>query len=540
MATLLAQHFIAAVKENVKRPALHIAGVEYDYQHFYSRAKVIAAQMMSAVSQQYGEVRCALAVDKSVNGYASIVASQLAHQTWVPLNAAFPMERNLAILKQAKPSVLLLTPSYESQARDLVEGLEHNIAVILLDWDQIPQWAVKLDFCTNLTTAELAATDVRLAPCERPCDIAYIMFTSGSTGKPKGVSVTQTNVMAYLQRIHQMYQPTHMDRFSQFFEFTFDLSVHDLFVCWLAGGCLYPAGLADNLMPTAYARRHKLTFWFSVPTMAASLQRLGQLKPNSLPDLRYVLFCGEALSFDVVRGFQQGAPQARVDNLYGPTEATIAFTVQTLDVVGEEQTGIVPIGRAFNGLEVAVVDDNDRPCALGEKGELLLGGDQLALGYWLRADLTIQAFIELELPNTQVKRWYRSGDLAAIDEQGNIDFFGRKDNQIKIRGYRIELQEVEQWVAKALAVNVVAAVAVYDDNNAEQGDSAVEIHAFVLLPAEKLPAEKSFDSDEASLMAKCKAFLPAYMMPSKITCVSSMPTNASGKLDRKQLAQMIK
>jgi acyl-coenzyme A synthetase/AMP-(fatty) acid ligase len=297
---------------------------------------------------------------------------------------------------------------------------------------------------------------------------------------------------------------------------------------------LYPAGLADNLMPTAYARRHQLTFWFSVPTMAASLQRLGQLKPNSLPDLRYVLFCGEALNYDVVRGFQQGAPQAQVDNLYGPTEATIAFTIESLGQVGDEQVGLVPIGRAFEGLEVAVVDDSNQMCEAGQKGELLLGGDQLALGYWQRDDLTAKAFIELDLPQSNIKRWYRSGDLASINADGHIAFYGRIDNQIKIRGYRIELQEVEQWIAKALAVDVVAAVAVYDELNAQAGDSAIEIEAYVLQPSDQEP----FDSDEASLLAKCKAFLPAYMMPSKIVCVSSMPTNASGKLDRKQLAQM--
>ena len=527
MATSLGQLLLNAEQRWPARPALNIAGVEYDYTNLLGRSRLIASALIRLTSNAKGPLRTALAIDKSVDGYSAIVATQLANQTWIPLSPSFPAERNCRIIEQAKPTVLVLSPAYRNQAEQLVSQCGGGCKVVFVGWAKLDNWTIRLPDANKIWLSETSLLDAaqgkassELPMVNRWCDLAYIMFTSGSSGLPKGVSVTQSNVMAYLQRMDDIYKATCEDKFSQFFEFTFDLSVHDLFVCWQAGACLYPAGLADNLMPTAYVRRHALTFWFSVPTMAASLESLGQLKPDSMPSLKQVLFCGEALPNKVVKGFQGAAVNAVVDNLYGPTEATIAFTVKRFDMPVTVDHGIAGIGRAFKGLDTCVVDEQNRACVAGEKGELLLGGDQLAAGYWQRDDLSAEAFVDIDIDGTTIKRWYRSGDLASIDEQGEIAFYGRKDNQIKIRGYRIELQEVEQLIATATGVNHVVAVASY-----KQGASSADsIRAFVV-------ADKTVDE----LKDLCKTHLPPYMVPESIEVMEKLPTNASGKVDRKQL-----
>ena len=552
MATALGQLLLNAEQRWPNRPALHMASVDHSYQSLMARARLMASALIDLTTDVEGPVRTVLAIDKSVDGYASIIATQLANQTWIPLSPSFPVERNCRIIEQSKPSILVLGPAYRNQAEHLVSQCGSYCKVVFIGWTELDDWTEQLVDSRivwlseeSLTAAALIAAAegeaIELAQVNRPCDLAYIMFTSGSTGLPKGVSVTQDNVMAYLKRMESIYDATCEDKFSQFFEFTFDLSVHDLFVCWQAGGCLYPAGLADNLMPTAYVRRHELTFWFSVPTMAASLESLGQLKVDSMPSLKHVLFCGEALPNRVVKGFQLAASNAVVDNLYGPTEATIAFTIKRFDELLADSDGIAGIGKAFDGLDVCIVDENFKACPAGEKGQLLLGGDQLAAGYWQRDDLTNGVFISVDVSvgvdgsgahSQQHKRWYCSGDLASIDENGEIAFFGRMDNQIKIRGYRIELQEVEQLIAKATGVSNVAALAVYKDANSEVGRSADGIEAFVVCdPRGDKGADKSVDE----LLALCKAHLPAYMVPERIEVMDKLPTNASGKVDRKRL-----
>ena len=534
MASQLGQLLLTCEQQYQQCNALHVGGVDYTYAELMARARLLASAMIDAAEHHHGAVNTVLAIDKSVDGFSAIIATQLAEQTWVPLSPSFPTARNARIIEQAKPQVLLLGPAYRAQAEALVSQCGAQCRVIFVGWQQLDAWVdhlaperyVALE-SDELEKAMQAPSAPTLPAVSRPCELAYIMFTSGSTGLPKGVSVTQTNVMAYLKRIEALYQPSSEDRFSQFFEFTFDLSVHDLFVCWQAGGCLYPAGLADNLMPTAYVRRHQLTYWFSVPTMAASLENLGQLKAQSMPSLKHVLFCGEALPNKVVKGFQRAANQALIDNLYGPTEATIAFTIKRFDTPMMEDDGIAGIGRAFDGLSVVVVDEHNRACQCDQKGELLLGGDQLADGYWQRDDLTDMVFVTLDVDGQGIKRWYRSGDLACLDEHGEITFFGRVDNQIKIRGYRIELQEVEQLIAKATGVSHVAAIAVYAEGVERQ--SAQSISAFVV-------ADKTTDE----LLRLCKANLPAYMVPEHIEVMAQLPTNASGKVDRNQLKNLVK
>ena len=199
---------------------------------------------------------------------------------------------------------------------------------------------------------------------------AYLLFTSGSTGTPKGVLVNQGNVTSYLDYVGPRYAINADDRCSQNFDLTFDLSVHDLFVCWDAGAtlCPYPE---QYLAPVSIINEKDLTVWFSVPSVVKFASKLGLLEPGAFPSLRLSLFCGEALSARLATLWEQAAPHSIVENIYGPTEATIAISHYRWDPVRSPREcprGIVPIGWIFEGQQCCIVDDALSPLPAGEPG----------------------------------------------------------------------------------------------------------------------------------------------------------------------------
>jgi non-ribosomal peptide synthetase component F len=190
--------------------------------------------------------------------------------------------------------------------------------------------------------------------------LAYLMFTSGTTGTPKGVMVTAANLHHFAMVMQQRYQIGPGDRLSRASEITFDLSVFDIFVGLGNGAAVCVVPQAQRLAPARFIRERRLTVWFSVPSVATALQQLKMLKPGSLSQLRWSLFCGELLPVAVAAAWQAAAPNSVVENLYGPTEATVSCLLQRVpaDITAAgavtANRGIVAIGRPNPGMRAAV------------------------------------------------------------------------------------------------------------------------------------------------------------------------------------------
>lgn len=337
-------------------------------------------------------------------------------------------------------------------------------------------------------------------PCDPQAE-AYVLFTSGSTGGPKGVSVSRGNVAAYLGHVLSFYDFSEEDRFTQFFALTFDLSVHDLFVCWASGACLCVPDANAALRAAAFVRENRITVWFSVPSVVSVMQRMRSLGANALGSLRSSFFCGEALPWPLVDAFRIAAPQARIINLYGPTEATIAITGYEVPAEATSLQGLVPIGQVFSGSSTYVEGD-----------ELLLGGPQLSRGYVNDVSATQRAFIHRD-----GQRWYRTGDRVKEDGTGLLHFIGRMDDQVKVLGHRVEPAEVDASIASLLGNGSCATVPVV-------GPSSTRLVTFIDVPMDTEP-----------LLERCRALLPAYMVPERIIILETLPLNLHGKVDRKQL-----
>jgi acyl-coenzyme A synthetase/AMP-(fatty) acid ligase len=305
-------------------------------------------------------------------------------------------------------------------------------------------------------------------------------------------------------------------------EITFDISVFDLFVAWSVGASLHVVPHTQLMAPASFVRRNECSVIFTVPSVVSGMQRMKMLAAGSLPSLRYSFFAGEPLPVISASAWKQAAPNALVDDLFGPTEATVVCIGQRFE--GPENAtpnrGVVAIGKPFPGMEAAIVDSELNFLRPGEQGELLLGGPQLSGGYFGAEEQTRSSF-----PVLRGKRWYRTGDLAYCDATGTFHHLGRIDNQVKVRGLRVELEEIEGHLREVYRTDAVAAVAWPMEHGSANG-----IVAFV---------SGQNGREDSEYMEQIKKRLPSYMVPSAIHRVDSLPMNANGKVNRKQLVTLL-
>lgn len=504
----LEQYFVNSARRFPERPALHIAGQVTSYRELQAAAQRIARTIGPPGPGEPDT--CGIFAGKTRTGYAGVLGALLAGRTYVPLNLRFPAARNARMVQRSGVDTLVVDEAGRRQLDELLPLCERPLRIIQPD-----DSAASLLASTDPEPLEREWADGQADSPEGMQPNAYLLFTSGSTGVPKGVAIPHGCASRYVQSALSRYCPTPDDRFTQFFDLTFDLSVHDLFVCWGAGACLYAPPAEAAIIPGPFVREHELTFWFSVPSLAVQARRFHEA--GSMTSLKWSLFCGEALPGNVAAAWQRLAPRSTIENLYGPTEATIAITAHRYDPVKDADWATVPIGHPLEEQEVCLLDGELRPVPDGEMAELFLGGSQLAPGYWQDVAATRQAFVDCQVPGKSSTRWYRTGDLASMRQDVGLIYHGRTDAQVKIRGFRVELSEIEAVVRSSGGVTEVAVVAW--PLSAE--GTALGVVAFgsgFTLPAQELRQH-------------CARLLPDYMVPGAFRELPTLPRNANGKTD---------
>jgi amino acid adenylation domain-containing protein len=355
---------------------------------------------------------------------------------------------------------------------------------------------------------------------------AYVIFTSGSTGRPNGVAVAHRslhNLFAWCRRTHG-FGPH--DLGLSVTSPGFDLSAFDLLGLPAHGAGVYLADDTQRRDPELLLDvllREQVTFWNSAPTALAHLAPLLDRHRGDAGtgDLRLVYLSGDYMPLTLPDDVRSVFPRARIVNLGGATEATIWsnwFEVGAVDPAWRS----VPYGRPIDNARYWVVDDNLRPCPVGVPGDLLIGGDVLAVGYHGQPELTRQRFIPDTLGPDPRGRLYRTGDRASFGPDGVLTILGRVDGQVKIRGARVELAEVEHRLRGHADVRDVVALARPD----RDGDRALV--AYVLPAPGCRPTVRE-------LRRHVAAALPDYMVPAALVFVDGFPATANGKLDRAAL-----
>jgi D-alanine--poly(phosphoribitol) ligase subunit 1 len=360
-------------------------------------------------------------------------------------------------------------------------------------------------------------------------DPAYIMFTSGSTGQPKGAVIPHQGVLSLMRWVRDSVCDAAASRFSNINPLHFDNAVYDLYGGLANGATLVPVETAAQTNPARWVRTMRdarATMIFAVPTLFQTLSHLNLLKPHLLPDARIFMFGGEGFAVDTLRNFHaEFRDRARLINVYGPTETSCICSSLEIDdaAIAEAGSSFPSIGRMHPGFDHAILDADGRSVAVGETGELWIGGANVGLGYFNDPEQTEAKFRQDPRQDRYRSIWYRTGDLVRTDDRGLLWFAGRVDNQVKIRGHRIELEEIDLAVEAMAGVRRAISVAVPGDNGQELRVA--------------FTAASSIDIDAIRL--HCRERLPTYMQPTLIRQVETLPQNANGKVDRRGAASLL-
>jgi len=360
-------------------------------------------------------------------------------------------------------------------------------------------------------------------------DPAYIMFTSGSTGQPKGAVIPHQGVLSLMHWVRDGVCDPAISRFSNINPLHFDNAVYDLYGGLANGATLVPVETTAHANPARWVRtmrEGRASMIFAVPTLFQTLSQLNLLKPNHLPDARIFMFGGEGFSIDALRDFHADfRSRARLINVYGPTETSCICSSLEIDDVAIADAGssFPSIGRMHSGFDHAILDAEGRSVAVGEIGELWIGGPNVGLGYFNDPEQTEAKFRQDPRQAQYRSIWYRTGDLVRQDKQNLLWFGGRVDNQVKIRGHRIELEELDLAIEAVAGVRRAISVAVSGDNGHELRVA--------------FTAVRSISIDTIRL--HCRERLPSYMQPTMIRQVETLPQNANGKVDRRAAASLL-
>ena len=505
-------------------PAMIVRGVTRSYGEVQENALRWAGAIVGLLGRP--AQRIGVFAYRSEVSYTGVLAALAGGATFVPLNPTFPPEKTTSMIRQAALDAIIVDRVCAPQLEQVLAGIDPCPPILLPDLEAPSSTALQAPM---LDRDALAGTAVlKSMPPLTPDDIAYLLFTSGSTGAPKGVPVSHGNAVHFMDVNADRYGITSADRLSQTFDQTFDLSVFDLFLSWHRGACVCSLSTVDLLAPTNIINRLGLTLWFSVPSVPAQMRRRNSLKPGSMPNLRWSLFCGEPLPKASAEAWQAAAPNSTVENLYGPTELTISCFVHRWDPVQSPAlcyNEVVPIGQPLPGLGATIIDDEMKPAAPGEPGELCVCGPQTTPGYWNDPGRTAERFVQLPVSPYETRRFYRTGDRVQRLSNGEYVYIGRTDHQIKVLGHRVELGEVEAALRVDSRVTQVAALGW----PLEPGGAANGIVAFVT----------GTEIDPAQLKAQSAQQLQAYSVPQQIFVIEDMPMNANGKIDRLALRRRL-
>jgi amino acid adenylation domain-containing protein len=432
-------------------------------------------------------------VERSLDMIVGLLGVMKAGAAYVPMDPTYPPERVSFVLADANVPVLL---TQENLAKTLsVAGTRQ----------------VYLDTNWN-TIARQSSGKPSLTLTSR--NLAYVIYTSGSTGQPKGVEIQHRAVVNLLSSMRKKPGLESKDTLLAVTTLSFDIAGLELFLPLCAGAKLVIASreaAADGNLLLGRIKSCGATVMQATPVTWKLLLEAGW---DGNPPLK-VLCGGETFPRDLANELVKRAKS--VWNMYGPTETTIWSS--TLEVKSGD--GPVLVGPPIDNTSFYVLDSDNQLAPIGVAGELHIGGDGLAQGYFRRPELTAEKFIPNPFRGDKDARLYKTGDLVRCKADGTLEFLGRLDHQVKLRGFRIELGEIETALARYPGVRE-SVVIVRED-----------------IPGDKRLVAYVTSEQQALTIAPVREFLtgklPNYMLPSAVVRMDALPLTPNGKIDRKAL-----
>jgi amino acid adenylation domain-containing protein len=471
--------FILKIKDSFlkfpEKESFVIQGKCYSYQQLGNRT----SDIQHYLQLHYPSCnRIGIICNDSIDTYAAFLAIIFSGKTFVPILPHYPASRNKEIVNLADIDIVI--------SPDDFTGIHQSSALPVIN---------------------LIGDD----------DILAILFTSGSTGTPKGVPYSKRNMDATLDAFFKLSMKVgEDDRFLQMFDLNFDMSYLSFLPALMMGASVYTVG--NKGIKYLEAVKLMMTEQISVATVVPSTLRL--LEPYmdglNLPQLRYSMVGGEPFSQTLCNKWLKCGSSGDVFNISGPTETTMACMGYWVPRTIEKQkthNGILAFGLPWPNTMAVIVDNNNKPVVKGVEGELAFSGDNVMKGYLKLDEVNEKVFCRID-----GKLFYKTGDLAFIDDDGIFHTCGRRDDQVKILGFKVELGEIEYHL-KQLTGNEMCVVKYFSESR--------QIIVFV--------ENKAFDFDENIILERLKERIPPYMIPGRIIRVDSFSTTNNGKIDKTKL-----
>ncbi|WP_454712291.1 amino acid adenylation domain-containing protein [Cupriavidus nantongensis] len=501
---MLPQRLAHWASERPHAPALSAPGLQLSYAALARTVDAVARQL-PALGLRAGQP-VGLLLPRSGELVVALLAVMRAGAPYLPLDPAWPPQRRAQILAAAGATLVLTDAAHAAAAGPLPHA---DIAALLATG--------------TLTDPPLPAVDA--------AQPAYVLYTSGSTGTPKGVAITHGQLLNYAAASGQALRLDRCQRFGLTSTVAADLGNTTLFGALWHGACLCVADQADMQHAAAFAAflaREHVDCLKIVPSHLDALLD-GEAAPLPLPPHATIVLGGEAAAPALLQRLRARMPQARLCNHYGPTETTVGILVHDAGRAAEAVETLeapLPLTQVLANCEAYVRTAAGNLAAVGETGELCLGGAQLCAGY---LDSAAEAAF-IAHPERPGQRLYRSGDLARYLPRGGIELIGRADHQVKVRGFRIECGEVEQALAALPGVRQAVVMLATPDGGAAQ------LAAWIVPDADTAVADTNA-ALRNTLRPALAGRLPEAMIPALWFAVPALPRLPNGKVDRRALAQ---
>lgn len=502
----------ATMRHTPDAPAVRADGRTLSYAELDAQSMRVA-RSLAAAGVRRGDV-VAVAVPRSCDLSVALLGVMRAGAAYMPIEADQPAERIAVMIAEARPRLGIVSAAF---------GMP--LPVVL------PMYMIEQGVLsgTGPSAIDTSASSTAIEP-ERPAadTAAYVIFTSGSTGIPKGVVVEHAAIVNRLVWMREHYGIGAQDRILQKTPVTFDVSVWELFLPFVAGALLVMAPPSAHRDPAWLSRiidDDAITVMHFVPSMlAAFLAEHAEGAGRVTSSLRQVFCSGEALPAELRDRFH-ACYDAELHNLYGPTEAAVDVTWWPAS--RDDRTDPVPIGFPVWNTAMYVLDRRLRALPPGVAGDLYIAGAQLARGYLNRPEFTAERFIAD--PFVSGTRMYLTGDRAAWRADGALTYLGRSDQQVKIRGVRIEPGEIES------AIMAVGAYAQAHVVARTMPDGETRLVAYVVPASVAAQTPEAKAAEGARLRTELQRRLPETMVPAHVMLLDTVPLTSSGKLDRKAL-----
>jgi amino acid adenylation domain-containing protein len=343
---------------------------------------------------------------------------------------------------------------------------------------------------------------------------AYVMYTSGSTGNPKGVIIEHQSIINTVLWRSNYFAYDVNDRILQLPSYAFDCSVEDIFTALISGSSLVLIPREKKLDLEYFGNlveSKNITHFLATPVFYKTLLKNIH---DKLKKLRFVTLAGEKSGSELVSLHFEKLKNVKLFNEYGPTENTVITTIFEFPPDNHH----VLIGKPISNNFVYILDSDKHLCPIGVIGEICISGRGLARGYLNKAELTDEKFVKN--PYRPNEKMYCTGDLGRWLSDGNIEIWGRMDDQVKIKGFRVELGEIEKKIKDYPSVKEAVLVA------RENTENIKELTAYIVTHAQL---------EISSLKKHLTSVLPNYMIPSFFVSLEKLPLTPNGKIDKKGL-----